>query len=195
MNEILHQPSFRANSILLVGFLVLGVWLGVTLPERYPVHFDLAGNPTRWEEGGPGMWILLVVIGFLTMGKLHLVQWGLLSNPDSRLLNVPHKELFFQLPRERRIPVFRRMSRMLGLVNTSSIVLFSAILLMTWWSAHAAASPDGEAAFGVGPALWTARWSLWIALAFLLVYPLVEAVACSRIIRRKLVEEGLLPEG
>ena len=187
MNEILHRPSFRANTILLAGFLVLAIWLGMTLPDRYPVHFDLAGNPTRWEERGRGMWILLVAIGFLTMAKMHLIQWGLLRDPDSRLLNVPHKELFFRLPRERRIPVFRRMSRMLGLLNTASIVLFTAILLQTWWSAQVEST--GTTA---GLVLWSARWGVWIALAVLLVFPVVEGVAASRMIRRKLREEGLL---
>jgi uncharacterized membrane protein len=185
MNQILHRPSFRANSILLVGFLVLGVWLGITLPERYPVHFDLAGNPTRWEEGGVGMWILIVTMGILTMGKMHLFQRFVLADPDSTLVNVPHKEAFLRLPQERRIPVFRRMNRMLGLLNTASIALFSVLLLLTWWSAHA---PGGWEA-------GLARWSLWVALVFLLVFPLTESVALSRMIRRKLREEGLLPGG
>jgi uncharacterized membrane protein len=181
--SILHIPTWRLNSALFLLFLTLAIYLGLSLPDRYPVHFDLAGEPTRWEERGIGMWVLLVAIGSFSFGQMHLLQRVLLTDPDSRLLNVPYKEAFFRLPRERRIPVFRRMNRMLGLLNTSLLVTFTALLLVTWWSAH---QPGG----------WPARvslWSLWLALAFALVFPLTEAWGASRMIRRKLEEEGLWP--
>jgi uncharacterized membrane protein len=180
---ILHTPTWRLNTVLFLLFLTLAVYLGLSLPDRYPVHFDLAGEPTRWEERGIGMWVLLVAIGSVSFGQLHLFQRFLLTDPDSRLLNVPYKEAFFRLPRERRIPVFRRMNRLLGLLNTSLLVTFTALLLVTWWSAHQ-------------PGAWPARaslWSLWLALAFALVFPLTEVWGASRMIRRKLEAEGLWP--
>ncbi|CAN5644907.1 hypothetical protein BH23GEM11_BH23GEM11_06940 [soil metagenome] len=183
--SILHQPTFRLNSLLFLAFIALAVYLGMTLPGRYPVHFDLSGNPTRWEERGPGMWILLVAIGSFSFGQLHLLQRFLLTNPDTTLVNLPHKEQFLRLPRERKIPVFRRMNRMLGLLNTSMLATFTGLLLATWWSARQ-------------PAGWQAQlsmWTVWAAVGFAVVYPLVEIRLFSRMIRRKLAEEGLLPLG
>jgi uncharacterized membrane protein len=180
--SILHQPTFRLNSWLLLAFLALAIYLGMTLPDRYPVHFDLSGEPTRWEDRGPGMWILLVAVAVMSFGKLHLFQRLLLTNPDTTLLNVPHKELFLRLPRERKIPVFRRANRMLGLLNTAMLATYTALLLATWWSAH---QPGG----------WQARiamWGVWIAVGFAVVFPLLEVRFFGRMIRRKLREEGLL---
>ena len=181
--SILHTATWRLNTVLFLLFLTLAVYLGLSLPERYPVHFDLSGEPTRWEERGIGMWVLLVAIGTLSFAQMHLFQRVLLTDPDSRLLNVPYKDAFFRLPRERRIPVFRRMNRLLGLLNTSLLVIFTALLLVTWWSAHQ-------------PGVWPARvslWTLWLTLAFALIFPLTEAWGATRMIRRKLEEEGLWP--
>jgi uncharacterized membrane protein len=180
--DLLHHASFRLNTLLLGCFLGLALYLGQSLPEVYPTHFDFAGNPTTWEDRGPGMWVLLVAVGTITVGQIHLFQRFLLVNPDTTLVNVPHKEAFFRLPRERRVPVFRRLNRMLGMLNTSVLVTFIALLFLTWWSAH---QPGG----------WQARlagWTLWIGVAFAVVFPLVEAWLLSKVIRGKLREEGLL---
>jgi uncharacterized membrane protein len=180
---ILHQSTFRLNTWLFLGFIALAIYLGMTLPDRYPVHFGLSGEPTRWEDRGPGMWILLVAVGVFSFGKLHLFQRFLLTNPDTTLLNVPHKDLFLRLPRERKLPVFRRMNRMLGILNTTLLATYIALLLATWWSAH---QPGG----------WQARlsmWSLWVAVGFAVLFPLMELRVFSRMILRKLREEGLLP--
>ncbi|TVP43027.1 MAG: DUF1648 domain-containing protein [Gemmatimonadales bacterium] len=182
---IVHQPTFRLNSLLFLAFIALAIYLGMTLPDRYPVHFGLSGEPTRWEERGPGMWILLVAVGAFSFGKLHLFQRFLLTDPDSTLLNVPHRDLFLNLPRERKIPVFRRMNRMLGILNTALLATYIGLLLLTWWSAH---QPGG----------WPARFSfqaLVAAVGFAVIFPLVELRVFSRMIRRKLREEGLLPPG
>ncbi len=180
--QILHQPTYRLNMFLFLAFVGLGVQLGMSLPEVYPVHFDISGEPTRWEERGKGMWVLLVAVGIISFGQLHIFQRFVVTNPEMTLLNVPHKKEFLQLPLERRLPVARRLNRMLGLLNTSLLLTFTGILLLTWWSAH---QPGG----------WQVRlsqWTIWGAVAFAVIYPLVEVVLTSRIIRRKLREEGLL---
>jgi uncharacterized membrane protein len=180
--ELLHQPTYRLNIFLFLAFLGLALQLGATLPDVYPVHFDLSGEPTRWEERGLGMWVLLVAIGAISFGQLHVFQRYVVTNLDMTLLNVPHKKAFLELPLERRLPVARRLNRMLGMLNTSLLVTFSAILLLTWWSAH---QPGG----------WQVRvsqWTLWLAVGFAGVYPLVEVVLTGRVIRRKLREHGLL---
>jgi uncharacterized membrane protein len=182
MPDTLHHPTIRFNLLLFAAYLGVAIWVGATLPERYPVHFDLSGNPTRWEERSLGMFILLVFVGVFTFAQGFLLQRFLLRDPGAPLLNIPFKELFLQLPEARRVPVMRRMNRMLGLINTMVLATFLSIILMTWWSAHQ-------------PGAWQAQLSnvsLMAALACLLIFPVVEAVALNRVIRRKLEEEGLL---
>ncbi len=179
--RIIHEWTLRAGLRLFLLFLVLSVVLRQGMPERYPVRFDAGMEPTRWAEG-PGMWILLVALCSFSFGKGYLFQRWVLTDPDTQLLNVPHKQLFHRLPRERRIPVVRRAHRLLGLCNVGLVLLFILILLLTY---HGSRHPDGVA-FAV------ARWSFWIVVASMTLVPLAEAWALSRMVKRKLVEEGLL---
>lgn len=179
---ILHTPTFGFNSVLLLAYLGLAVLLWQDMPARYPVHFDLTGTPTRWDERGPAMWVLLVAVSALSAFKLHLFQFALLTNPDSTLLNVPHKKLFHQLPTARKIPVLRRANRLIGLVNTLQLLVFSCILVMVWATAHTPGSPIAR----------VANFTLLGVIAIVLVMPFVELRIQSRMIRRKLREEGLL---
>lgn len=179
--NLVHSPTFRLNSFLLAGFLVLSVLLWMDMPESYPVHLGIDGSPSRWAEG-PGMWILLVAVGALSFGKLHLFQRFLINDPDSTLINVPYKKLFLQLPRERKIPVLRRTNRTLGLINTGLILLHIALLFLVYHTAH---NPDS-------PATAAANHSLLILLGLVILVPFAELFALRRMIRRKLVEEGLL---
>jgi hypothetical protein len=179
--DLVHHPTFRLNSVLFAGYLGLAILLWIDMPERYPVHMSLSGSPNRWAEG-PGMWILLVAITTISFGKAHLFQRFLFSDPDSALINVPHKALFQKLPTERKVPVVRRVNRMLGLVNTGMLLIFIAVLFAIYHTAH---HPGSWAAA-------VANRSLQGLLVLVLMVPLAEAMALSRMIRRKLREEGLL---
>jgi len=177
----LHRPTFRANSILIVVFLVLALLIGMRLPERYPVHFGLAGAPTRFANG-PGEWILLVAVLSISVVKTHLLQRFLLSGTDVSLLNVPMKDRFLRLPEARKLPVLLRLNRLLGLVNTGVLVMSLAVIILI----HLASHGGGPVAIGMS------RWALHGALAVVLVVPFVEVIGIRRMIRRKLGEEGLL---
>lgn len=175
-----HREIFQFNSWLFCAFLVLAGALWRGMPERYPHRFNLSGEPTQWAEG-PGMWILLVSLASLSFGKLHLFQRFVVVDPDSPLLNLPERERFRSLPRERRIPVIRRVNRMLGLMNTGSLVLFSLILLLTW---HVALDP-------ASPLAPLGNRALLLVVGAMVVLPFLELSALRGMIRRKLEEEGL----
>ncbi|TVP58563.1 MAG: DUF1648 domain-containing protein [Gemmatimonadales bacterium] len=180
--NLVHTPTFRLNSALFVAFLILSGVLWVYMPERYPVHFDLSGTPTRWAERNPGMWVLIVALFVISFGKVHLFQRFLINDPDSTLLNVPYKDHFHQLPRERKVRVLRRMNRFLGLVNTGALLIYLAVLLMIFFGAH---NPESASSL-------VARYALYMVLALILVVPLFEIVAMRRMVRTKLREEGLM---
>lgn len=180
-HSALHTPTYRLNAWLFMGFLWLAVALGADLPHRYPIHFGLTGTPDAWAQG-PSMWVLLVAVCAISIGQLHFLQRFLVVNPDGRFLNIPHKKLFLELPRQRRLVVVRRVNRLLGLVNSCMILTYSAVLLLIWSSAH---NPTGVGAK-------VANFVFLAVLAGVVVIPLVEAWGLSRMVKRKLREEGLL---
>ncbi len=178
--DTLHTLSFRLNSILYVAFLGFAWQLWQRMPERYPAHFSLGGEVNRWAEG-PGEWVLLVAVCSIVFGQLHLFQRFVVVDPDTQLLNVPHKKAFLKLPRERRIPVIRRANRMLGILNTATLALFALIMTMVFL----AATYPGSLAVTL------ANGGLVLVIVLLVVAPIAEALAMGRMIRRKLEEEGI----
>lgn len=182
LGAMLHRPTFHLNSALFIGFLILAAVLWQGMPARYPIHFGLSGEPDRWAEGA-GMWVMIVVICAVSFGQTHLCQRFLVNDPDSALLNVPHKKLYLRLPTERKKVVMLRLNRFLGLVNTGVLLIFYCVLLLIY---HTARNPDS-------PATAVTQSSFWIALALVLIVPVVETIGIRRMIRRKLEEEGLWP--
>jgi uncharacterized membrane protein len=180
MHESLHKPTFRLNSILFGGFIVLAFALWFDMPDRYPIRFDISGNPVAWQDKNPATWVLIVMFCTITFGKMHLFQRFLINDPDSDLLNIPKKKLFRQLPHERKIEVLRRVNRITGIMNTMVLATFTAILLAIWSWAH--------------NQVITLPWALSLGLVLLVIlaYAVYEAVMLNRIISRKLREEGLL---
>ncbi|SRR5690606_12657291 len=179
-----HRPTFWLNSFLYVACLHLSVVLWSYMPERYPVHFDLFGNPTAWAERSPGLWILLVVVFTLSFLPAHLAQRFLFNDPDTTLINVPYKREFLKLPQERKVPVLRRTSRMLGVINTVVLLCWMAVLFLTFFTARSPGSLAAKAA----------HLGLIGSIVLVLVIVPVEVVLVRRMILRKLREEGLLSE-
>ncbi len=182
--DILHTATFRLNSILFAGFLTLAVVMGRTLPARVPIHFDAWGQPTTWTDSGLGVWVLLVVMGSWTFLLMHLLQW-LVRDPASQLVNLPNKKVFLRLPLERRIAVMLRVNRMMGLLNTATLAIFAALLFLSWWTARVPEDPS------LLPIVLS-RWLLWLAGAFVLVFPLTELWVIDRMMGHEIKEEGLI---
>ncbi len=180
--QLVHIPTFRLNSVLFGLLVTLSVVLWTLMPERYPVRFDLSGNPTAWEDRGIGMWILINALFIISFGKAHLFQRYLMSDPASELLNVPYKKHFRKLPTERKVRVLIRANRFLGLMNTGVLLIFICVLFMIFLGAT---RPDSLATV-------VTRHALNVTIVAVLVAPIFEVVAIRRMVRRKLEEEGIL---
>lgn len=74
---------------------------------------------------------------------------------------------------------------MLGLANTGMLLTYTFVLLLIYHSAH---NPGSLAAT-------LANYSLATVVVLMILFPLTELVALRRMVRRKLVEEGLLDPG
>lgn len=179
--RIVHWSTLRWSLYLFVAFLALSWFLWFRMPSEYPVHFNLAGQPTRAAEG-PGMWVLLVAICAISFGQGYLFQRLVVTDPNSTLLNWPYRELFHRLPAERKAPVVLRGNRLLGIINIGMVLTFISILLMIFYSAHNPGSTAAALSKGV----------FWLVLGLILFVPLAEILMLRRMIRGKLEDEGLL---
>jgi uncharacterized membrane protein len=71
------------------------------LPERIPMHFDMAGRPDRWS--GRGGIVMLVVIPFVLTGIFYvLIRLIPRLGTNPRYLNIPRKAEFLRLPAEKQ---------------------------------------------------------------------------------------------
>jgi uncharacterized membrane protein len=104
--------------VLLIGLIgwqwIFALATKANLPERYPVHFDIAGRPDRWATG-PAEWFVLPIAA--TFVGLILAVLGLAADRiPPRMVNVPDRSRFLALP-----PADQR--RVLGVVAGFSATL------------------------------------------------------------------------
>jgi hypothetical protein len=160
------------------------IWWFGRLPERFPIHFDGAGNPDRWTERGIASWfgLALIPLGIVIFLGAIAVFLAPLTNSAPALVNVPRKDLFLRLSPAGRARIARPTQAFLcwtaGLVS----VLFLYI--------H-----DGTARVAVGE--WTVL-PVWPVFAFLagVMLPLpFYWVATKRTIERAAREEGVEAAG
>lgn len=180
--NLVHGLSFRLNIYLYFLFLGISAFVYLNIPDIYPSRFDLSGNPVSWVEGKPELLIVLVLICSISFLKLHLIQRYLVNNPDSNLLNMPHKALYLQLPAERKENILIRVNRMLGIVNTLMLILFCLILLMIYFAAQNADSVSARATNGL----------FIICIITAVIFPFYELLQLNRYIKQELRKEGLM---
>jgi len=97
------------------------------LPERFPSHFNLAGNPDRWS--GRDAFLAIVAIPFiLTLVFYILIRFmpRLASNPQR--LNIPHKEEFLKLPAEKQMVYWALLQEFFaGLIAVINLLFYLII--------------------------------------------------------------------
>jgi hypothetical protein len=90
-----------ANLILLLLTGVLVYQSIPRLPERVPMHFDIAGHPDRWSGRGGLVWlsVLPLIITVILYLFMHYVPR---LGANARSMNIPRKEEFLKLPADKR---------------------------------------------------------------------------------------------
>ena len=137
------QPPLRTPGMLIAAAVTSTIWLVHAvlarlsvdwLPARYPVHFNVAGQPDRWAARGGFEWYMLVVLGGLV--GLGLTLLGLyFHRMPLRLVNLPGKQQLLGLPPERRAPVLRVAAWMILLLGTLIVTMFGSIQYVMYRSA------------------------------------------------------------
>ncbi|HEY0036139.1 MAG TPA: DUF1648 domain-containing protein [Longimicrobium sp.] len=84
------------------------------LPERIPIHFDLAGNADGWTGTSLLSWFLLPLIATGMAGFLFAISRAGEYRHD--LWNVPEKPRLLALPAEARAPIVARLRAFMALM-------------------------------------------------------------------------------
>ncbi|MEM8964073.1 MAG: DUF1648 domain-containing protein [Acidobacteriota bacterium] len=122
------------NIALITLYLAASAVTYVDLPDRFPTHFGIDGQPDAWSDKSPVMWFLLPLIGLASLVVMYGVASAITKSPG--LLNIPDKKRFLQLPPERQKPVFDKVKAMLYWLTATITVLFMAIQVSMWQGAH-----------------------------------------------------------
>jgi hypothetical protein len=154
-----------ANAALLAGLWATAWALGDGLPERIPVHFDLAGRPDRF--GGREAFLALPAAGTLVAATI-LASAAIsirLARRRPGLINLPRKAAFLALGPEERVRAVAPVAGYLGVLS----LLVGLLILLLMVDTHAVATGRAET---------IAVWPVWAMLAAALagLVPLVLAV-------------------
>ncbi len=133
----MRSPLAILWSLLMLAQAALW-WRGVawypSIPDRFPIHFDMAGNPDGWATKSLGAWFLLPVFGTVVSVGLAIFA-GLalprLARHTPTMINLPHKERFLALDPERRVQAVSPVACFLVYVAIATTALFVWILETT----------------------------------------------------------------
>lgn len=123
----------------LILALLIAMWAAALavypgMPDRIPVHIDLAGNPDRWSDKSLATWLLIPIVA---TGIALLMGWlSVLARRRPDLVNYPGKERVLALPVERRGPVLAHLQAMVDWIAASTI----ATLALVQWALSAVAT-------------------------------------------------------
>lgn len=162
------------GGLIVLWAVAISFWGG--LPERLPMHFDLAGVPDRWVERTPWNWFLLPGMATALAGLFGaaLPAWVLaLAASNSPYLNVPRKADFVKLSPAARVRAMQPMVALLDALAGEIALLFTGML----WATRAVA--DGT---------WSRLPPLlvWIPIALILLTTLGAIPFASAAVGREL---------
>jgi uncharacterized membrane protein len=165
---------FRLNWLLIGALLAASLATWPALPARIPVHFDLAGTPTRWAGASLASWLGLPL--FAAAMALFMVGAERLTRRSPALWNIPEKDLFLRLSPAARAPVEAVMSRVLGGAALLMTVTFALVQLAMYLTATGRV--DGGGAWIPVAALLPSAVLVWIAVReSMRVGPMIRAAA------------------
>jgi len=113
-----------------------------TLPARFPMHFDAAGEPDRFGEKSIGAWIALPAIFTLITGLFAAMAVFIpkLGSKHPTWINVPEKSRFLALSEAARAKALEPMAD-LSLMMGPALHLLS--IYIQWGSANVARGVTG----------------------------------------------------
>lgn len=126
------------NLLLVAVLIAFSLWAWDRLPDLLPVHFDAAGEPTRWAERSFGSWFAIPVMALTMVALTYALARAMGRWPH--LVNLPDKRRFLALSPERRERVLVPMREMLYALSVPLLVVFLLIQVGTWREAMGGAA-------------------------------------------------------
>jgi len=143
--------------LLLISYAVYTAYS--KLPERFPTHFNFAGQPDGF--GGRASIIILAALAWVITLTFYILIRYLGRNP--RYLSMPHKEEFLKLPEQKQMKYWALISEfMAGTLAGLNLLMYLAlrgIMLVAM----------GEATFLPFMYIWPAMGILLILSVFYII--------------------------
>jgi uncharacterized membrane protein len=138
---------------IFVGALWLfSLWAYPNLPDRYPVHFDFAGNPNRWVAGSSPEWFL--VPGIATFLNAMFIGIALtLPRTPVEIMSLPNKDKFLKLPRDKQVALLSQFGQMFLVIVLGLNILLGGVQGMIYAVAQGSAKTLNAAPLLVIPVL------------------------------------------
>ncbi len=136
--DFVSAPLQAANIAIIAAGVAAFAWLLERLPEKVPVHWNLAGEIDRWASPSTH-WFLLGIVIFDT-----LLMWGVIAMIARERWALPatDRERYVELQYRRRLQMARLMEWMIVGINVAFVVM--------WLLMAAAGLPDQRSLAGVG---------------------------------------------
>ena len=150
----------------LIAFVAAVVVAVVALPDRVPMHFDIAGEVDRWASRGE-LLVAMGLVGVLMAALFGGVAAGVDRIPFS-MINVPHKAWWSATP-ERQAVVRSRMRTDMHVIGGLTLLLLTVILLLTVRAARLV-EPRLDAWFWVALAVYLTVIAAFTAYAVVVRY-------------------------
>ncbi len=131
--------AFGLCLLTLLGLFAFAFATYADLPARYPVHFGLGGHPDRWTGKDLASWLVIPLTGLfiwlMMMGSARLVDW---ARKRPKLLSIPYKKRFLELPEERQDPVWQIIRNMMHWISLPTLLMMAYAQYATWQVARGA---------------------------------------------------------
>ncbi|MBW3572693.1 MAG: DUF1648 domain-containing protein [Gemmatimonadetes bacterium] len=122
----MSASACRLLNLLLLGALFAGSLMVYSrLPERFPVHFGLSGQPDGWAARSLLSWLALPLIA--ASAALLVEGAARLAARHPELWSVPDRARFLALTPEERAPIIHRLQRFVGLVGLMTTLLLAMV--------------------------------------------------------------------
>ena len=141
-------PRIVCSGLLLIT-VAFSLFVYPALPSRIPIHFAFDGTPDGWAQKSLIVWLLLPMVGVGLWGLIELIGMGITRSPT--FVNLPNKEKFLALPKEKQYRIVERLREVLGWIVAGVLLLFGLIQYSMYLSA--VIPPLGEKvneAIGIG---------------------------------------------
>ena len=130
----MHARSvYRLELALLALYFAATATMWPVLPERVPIHFDFAGEPTTWARTSVLSWFGLPLLAAAT--TLFIYGLGRASTHEPDIWNIPEKERFLALSPAARAPIVAYLHRALAWSALLTTIMFIGILIAVYQTA------------------------------------------------------------